>query len=145
MLERWTAVVAATLGLFAGMGGAFIGGNVANKGQQQLFREQRATRLEDARRATYVAYLRELENHFFLGGTPEKARALQAAVLLVSHARRARRGDPRRGCGELERSRPLHASARRLHRSSAARADDRAVAPSQPRARRRIVPAGTVR
>jgi hypothetical protein len=84
MLERWTAVVAATLGLFAGMGGAFIGGNVANKGQQQLFREQRATRLEDARRATYVAYLRELENHFFLGGTPEKARALQAAVLLVS-------------------------------------------------------------
>jgi mevalonate pyrophosphate decarboxylase len=50
----------------------------------RLFREQRATRLEDARRATYVAYLRELENHFFLGGTPEKARALQAAVLLVS-------------------------------------------------------------
>ena len=122
MLQRWTAVVAATLGLFAGMGGAFIGGNVANKGQQQLFREQRATRLEDARRATYVAYLRELENHFFLGGTPEKARR-QAAVLLVSARRCARRGDPRRGRCELERPRPLHASARRLHRSSAARAD----------------------
>ena len=88
MLERWTAVVAATLGLFAGMGGAFIGGNVANKGQQQLFREQRATQLEGSRRRTgprtRVAYLRALENHFFLGGTPEKARALQAAVLLVS-------------------------------------------------------------
>jgi hypothetical protein len=59
------------------------------------FREQRATRLEDARRATYVAYLRELKHHFFLGGTPEEARALQAAV----------RSSPRRQFAQRQRVR----------------------------------------
>ena len=82
MLERWTAVVAATLGLFAGMGGAFMAATWPTRGSNSS--SESSVRLEDARRATYVAYLRELENHFFLGGTPEKARALQAAVLLVS-------------------------------------------------------------
>lgn len=86
MIDRWMPVVAAALGLLGGMGGAYIGGSVANQGQEQRFREERATRIEDSRRDTYVAYLRELENHFFLGGTPEKARAAQAAVLLVSSA-----------------------------------------------------------
>jgi len=42
--------------------------------------------MQDLRRDTYVTYLRELESHFFLGGTPEKERAAQAAVLLVSSA-----------------------------------------------------------
>jgi hypothetical protein len=36
-----------------------------------------------------VTYLMELERHGFLGGTPERARAAEAAVLLVSSARDA--------------------------------------------------------
>lgn len=84
MIERWVPVVAALLGILGGMGGAYVGGSVANNGQEQRFKAERATRIEDSRRDTYVKYIRELESHFFLGGTPEKARAAQAAVLLVS-------------------------------------------------------------
>ena len=86
MFERWIPLVAALLGLAGGMGGAYIGGEVANQGQQQRLRDERASQVEDLRRNTYVTYLMELENHFFLGGTPEKERAAQAAVLLVSSA-----------------------------------------------------------
>ena len=86
MIDRWVPVVASVLGLAGGMGGAYIGGQVANDGQRQRFEHERATRMQDSRRETYVAYLQELERHFFLGGTPERARAAEAAVLLVSSA-----------------------------------------------------------
>ncbi len=68
------------------MGGAFVGGQVANEGQQQDFENERLVRTQELRRETYVTFIQELESHFFLGGTPEKARTAQAAVLLVSSA-----------------------------------------------------------
>ena len=42
--------------------------------------------MAELRRVTYVTFIEELEHHFFQGGTPDKARAAQAAVLLVSSA-----------------------------------------------------------
>lgn len=86
MFERWIPVAAAFLGVAGGMGGAFVGGYVANEGQQQNFENERVLRVQDLRRDTYVRFIQELESHFFLGGTPEKARTAQAAVLLVSSA-----------------------------------------------------------
>src|SRR2546430_17053012 len=86
MLDRWIPLVAAVLGLAGGMGGAYVGGAVANHGEGQRLRDERASQVEDRRRNTYATYLMELEKHFFLGGTPEKERAAQAAGLLVSPA-----------------------------------------------------------
>jgi hypothetical protein len=84
MIERWIPVVAAVLGVAGGMGGAFVGGSVANTGQQQRFDNEQATRALDLRHATYVKYLEELEYYFFVGNTIERERAAEAAVLLVS-------------------------------------------------------------
>jgi hypothetical protein len=86
MFDGWVPAVAAFLGVVGGMGGAFVGGAVANEGQQQQYANERMERMADLRRATYVTFVEELERHFFQGGTPDKARAAQAAVLLVSSA-----------------------------------------------------------
>jgi hypothetical protein len=86
MFDRWIPAVAAFLGVVGGMGGAFVGGAVANEGQQQRFENERVERMAELRRVTYVTFIEELEHHFFQGGTPDKARAAQAAVLLVSSA-----------------------------------------------------------
>ena len=84
MSERWLPVLAAIVGVLGGMGGAFVGGYVANQGQKQRFEHEQAVRIQNLRRETYVNYVRELENQFFLGGTREKVRAAEGAVLLVS-------------------------------------------------------------
>ena len=49
MAERWFPVLAAVLGLLGGIGGAAVGGYVANKGQGQRFEEERAARIRDVR------------------------------------------------------------------------------------------------
>lgn len=84
MVDRWIPVVAAILGVVDGMGGAYVGGSVANAGQQQRFESERISQTQNLRRATYVSFVRELEKHFFTGGTPDKARAAEASVFLVS-------------------------------------------------------------
>jgi hypothetical protein len=84
MSERWLPVLAAVVGVLGGMGGAFVGGHVANEGQQRRFEEEQKLRIENLRRETYVNYVRDLENIFFIGNTREKVRAAEAAVLLVS-------------------------------------------------------------
>ena len=86
MFDGWVPAVAAFLGVVGGMGGAFVGGAVANEGQQQQYANERLERMAELRRMTYVSFVEELEHHFFQGGTPDKARAAQAAVLLVSSA-----------------------------------------------------------
>ncbi|SRR6266508_4378436 len=86
MVERWLPVAAAILGVAGGMGGAYVGGSVANEGQQQRFEQEQMVQRQELRREAYVQFIQELESHFFLGGTPEKARAAQAAVMLVSSA-----------------------------------------------------------
>jgi len=59
MSERWIPVLAALLGVLGGMGGAFIGGNVANKGQEQRFEDEQAVRAGDLRRGAYADLLEE--------------------------------------------------------------------------------------
>ena len=62
MADRWLPVLAAVLGLLGGIGGAAVGGYVANKGQEQQFEEERAARIRDVRLQTYVTFLRAAEN-----------------------------------------------------------------------------------
>jgi hypothetical protein len=59
MSERWIPVVAAVLGVLGGMGGAFIGGNVANEGQEKRFEDEQAVRAGDLRRGAYAHLLEE--------------------------------------------------------------------------------------
>ncbi len=66
------------------MAGAYVGGSVANAGQQQRFDNERQTRIENLRIGTYTAYLRELASWNDVGGVPSKVSAAQAQVLLVS-------------------------------------------------------------
>src|SRR5919198_2857556 len=84
MLVRWIPLLAAILGVSGGIGGAYVGGAVANEGQKQRFDAERVTHVQDLRRATYVKYVEELERDFYRGGYPDKARAAEAAVDLVS-------------------------------------------------------------
>jgi hypothetical protein len=62
MAERVFPVLAAVLGLLGGIGGAAVGGYVANKGQEQRFKEERAARARDVRVDAYVKFLRAAEN-----------------------------------------------------------------------------------
>jgi hypothetical protein len=62
MADRWLPVLAAVLGLLGGIGGAAVGGYVANKGQEQRLEEERAARIRDVRLQTYVSFLRAAEN-----------------------------------------------------------------------------------
>jgi hypothetical protein len=57
MDARWVPVLAAFVGLIGGLGGAYIGGSVANKGQHQQFKDERKAATADLRRATYANYL----------------------------------------------------------------------------------------
>jgi CHASE1-domain containing sensor protein len=41
MSERWVPLLAAVVGLLGGMGGAYVGGTVANEGQQDRFEDER--------------------------------------------------------------------------------------------------------
>jgi hypothetical protein len=58
---RWVPALAAVLGLLGGIGGAFIGGKVANEGQEKQFQNQRIAQLQDVLIADYGTYLRTAE------------------------------------------------------------------------------------
>jgi hypothetical protein len=83
MSERWIPVVAAIVGVLGGMGGAFIGGYVANKGEQQRFKEEQAARTENFRRDTAVKFLAAAEKLRFAGGTGQDLLADEAQVSLL--------------------------------------------------------------
>src|SRR5215218_5569917 len=51
-------ILAAIVGLVGGLGGAAIGGSIANEGQQQQFRNQRIADLNNLLNETYSRYLR---------------------------------------------------------------------------------------
>jgi len=53
--------MAAVLGLIGGIGGAYIGGKVANEGQQEQFKNQRIAQIQDLLIADYGKYLRAAE------------------------------------------------------------------------------------
>jgi hypothetical protein len=62
MTERserwWIPVLAAVVGLAGGVGGAYVGGEVANNGQEQQFDNQRAAQLQDLLIDTYGRFVR---------------------------------------------------------------------------------------
>ena len=62
MNDRWLPVLAAILGVLGGVAGAAVGGYVANKGQEQRFEAERASRMLDQRIDAYVRFLRAAEN-----------------------------------------------------------------------------------
>jgi hypothetical protein len=57
MNGRWVPVVAAVVGLLGGMAGAYVGGSVANNGQQQRFESEREAARQDIRQETFAKYL----------------------------------------------------------------------------------------
>ena len=54
----WIPVVAAVVGLVGGVGGAYVGGSVANEGQEEQFENQRTAQIQDLVIETYASYLR---------------------------------------------------------------------------------------
>src|SRR5215217_5975710 len=59
MSERWLPILAAIVGVLGGMGGAYVGGSVANKGQEQRFENEQAVRGRDLRRTAFADLLEE--------------------------------------------------------------------------------------
>jgi hypothetical protein len=84
MSERWIPVLSAVVGVLGGLGGALIGGFVANQGQEQRFDDERAAHIQDVRRDRYVNYVRELMKLTFVGGVPVQALTAQTEVSLLS-------------------------------------------------------------
>ena len=86
MPEHWVTVVAAVLGLLGGMGGAAVGGYIANRGEQQRFEHQRAAEIRDLRLDTYVMLLRaaELEHAQPVETDDRVVRTAEAEVALVA-------------------------------------------------------------
>lgn len=57
--DRWIPVVAATVGVLGGMGGALVGGYISIQGQEEQFEDQRIAAKDDLRQDAYANYLQE--------------------------------------------------------------------------------------
>ena len=57
--DRWLPIVAATVGVLGGMGGALVGGYISNQGQEQQFENQREAARDDLRQDAYANFLQE--------------------------------------------------------------------------------------
>jgi len=65
MPERWwIPVLAAVVGLIGGVGGAYVGGEMANKGQARQFENQRTAEVQDLLIDAYARYLRDASATF---------------------------------------------------------------------------------
>lgn len=86
MSERWVAILAAVIGVLGGMGGAFIGGYVANEGQQQRFKEEQSARFAELRRDTFAEYMRAIQG--IVSGTAHRETLFtpEAKVELVARS-----------------------------------------------------------
>ena len=71
MSDRWIPVLAATVGVIGGLGGALIGGCVANQGQQEQFENERQAALVDMRREVYATYLQAVDAFIQVAGAAE--------------------------------------------------------------------------
>jgi hypothetical protein len=89
MSDRWLPILAAVVGVLGGMGGAFIGGYVANEGQQQRFKEEQASQLRDLRRNAFAEYLRAVQG-VISGAHSETLITPEAKVELLAHTRGVR-------------------------------------------------------
>jgi hypothetical protein len=86
MSDRLVPVLAAMIGLLGGMGGAAIGGYVANKGEDERLKQERASEIRDLRIDTYVRFLRAAELEYNAGPATEDAltSTAEAEVSLVT-------------------------------------------------------------
>ena len=86
MSEPWIPVLAAILGLLGGVGGAAVGGFVANEGQERRFEHERATETRDRLLETYVKFVRAVEDEHFNAPTTDDriVRTAEAEVGLVA-------------------------------------------------------------
>jgi hypothetical protein len=75
--DRWIPVLAATVGIIGGMGGALIGGCVANQGQQEQFEDERQAALVDMRREVYATYIQAVESFIQKAGSREEQGLLE--------------------------------------------------------------------
>lgn len=57
--DRWIPILAATVGVLGGMGGALVGGYISNQGQEQQFEDQRKAARDDLRQDAWANYLQE--------------------------------------------------------------------------------------
>jgi hypothetical protein len=80
----WIPVLAAVVGLVGGVGGAFVGGEVANKGQEQQFENQRTAELQDLLIDTYGTYLRDATTTWFAAKSGDPSFEQLAAEALAS-------------------------------------------------------------
>ncbi|MDQ3876608.1 MAG: hypothetical protein M3322_13875 [Actinomycetota bacterium] len=91
MSERWVPVLAAIVGVLGGMGGAYVGGSVANEGEQQRFENAQRVRMLDLRRNVYVDFLRASSAAQFASEAEgaaafDKLKAAEANVELFANA-----------------------------------------------------------
>ena len=64
MDDRWVPLFAAAVGVIGGVGGAAIGGALANEGQEKQSQSERAAAIQDLRIDTYGEYLGSAEKTF---------------------------------------------------------------------------------
>jgi hypothetical protein len=91
MPERWVPLLAATVGLIGGVGGAYIGGVVAIQEQQERFENEQRTETRNLRINAYVDLLKACETAFYLDGAQTETnqrvgdlRAAQARASLMT-------------------------------------------------------------
>jgi hypothetical protein len=54
---RWMPILAASVGVLGGLGGALVGGFLTNRGQAEEFKRERAAAKQELRREAYADYL----------------------------------------------------------------------------------------
>lgn len=113
MSERWIPLLAAIVGLLGGMAGAYIGGSVANEGQQQRFENEQKAETRALRVDAYVGLLQACETAFNTEANISEAdltrrvgdlRAAQARASLMTSSAEVRDaagglGPDQGGCG----------------------------------------------
>jgi hypothetical protein len=84
--ERWIPILAGVIGVVGGVGGAVVGGVIANEGQEEQFEKDRAAEIQDLREQTYVKFVGGAERVHQLGRLTDKAEAFAALaeVILLS-------------------------------------------------------------
>jgi hypothetical protein len=87
MSDRWVPIVAAVVGVIGGMGGAYIGGSVANEGQRQRFEEQQAAERQELRRSTFAEYLKAVQGIITGSAHRETLLTPEAKVEIVARNR----------------------------------------------------------
>jgi len=82
-------IFAAGLGVLGGVGGAFVGGSVANEGQREGFKRQRAAAMQDLRIEAYANFLGTAEGLVggYAAGSTDAERRTALVKLLSAKAR----------------------------------------------------------